>query len=313
MKTDSIIVETTMTIVNKKTHKPEVVEDSKVSYQPVVTVVGATIPASEGWPQIDVLPGVGSYTGHEAHVEEGASGKKVVIDPTGSELLSQAGMAFMTGPPLPDDVGDLGIAGTAVMLLLRARSMKFPRSSPKVAEPMQSRTSSVANSGPISNNAAQKLVGQARRQLQETVIGRQTLGLTEGASPTVRQAFDSGTPPAPGVKGESHFDGTSRVFLANNQGKGEAAESIIHEASHAIGLGGQGTQAQELIPELRARAHTAALSGKKLQLRDVMEILVWQRTMYPELSAAGTRAELAKYREQTNDWNALVAKSLGGR
>lgn len=137
---NSIVVETHMDVVNKKTGRKESVEDSRVILQPQVTVEGnpkAVIPASDGWPEIEILPGIAAYTGHEAHVEEGPSGeKKVVIDPTQDELLNQAGMAFIVGPPVPESVAKMGLAGAILMTVLRMRGgLGVARSTRRSATP----------------------------------------------------------------------------------------------------------------------------------------------------------------------------------
>ncbi len=324
-KGNSITVETSMEIVNKKTNKMEKVDDSRVQIQPEVTVVASVIPATEGWPEIEVLPGIADYTGNEAHIEKSASGKnKVIVDPTLDEQMNQIGMTFMLGVPSPDYAGELGMAGAILTFALKLLSSRrvgrgsIPNSTSRTEPPapkqgppapMESRSTKVAGVAPLAPNVAAKLEGQARRQLRETAIGKETLALTEGSNPTVSLGFDPGLAP-PGVLGQAVFaEGKATVFLANNTLKGEAAETAIHETSHAIGLGGKGTRAQEIIPELRARMHTAESRGQKMELGDVWAIFNWQKENYPELSVAGTKDAIREIR----DWNEFIRKSLENR
>jgi len=90
----SITVDTQVNVVSKNTGKLENVENSRVVYMPEVSVVGdanAIIPASDGWPEIEVLPGTAEYEGRTAHYERRDDGTdRVVVDPTDAQLFDQA-------------------------------------------------------------------------------------------------------------------------------------------------------------------------------------------------------------------------------
>lgn len=174
---------------------------------------------------------------------------------------------------------------------------------------MKSRDNKTVSTTPLDPNAARRLEGQAKNELRETAIGRETLALTKGSDPAVKLRFDPDLPPptTPGDRGQSHYaEGKSTVFLTNATSKSDVAETAIHETSHGIGLGGKGTMAQEIVPELRAKMHTAALSGEKMELGDVWRTYKWVKNTYPELTVEGTKSVIQELRT----WNEFIGWSL---
>ena len=157
----TLIVENTVRLKNKRTGKLEVVDRSRVTILPEDVIHAqpplrpprqVAVPTAEDFERIEVIgdrstgmPAVAQSTGREAHIETtGASGSethKLVVDPTDAELLQQAGEAFVAGPPLPEGFDDLGLAGAALVVLLRLRGGGFrfrstrTRSSPSATRP----------------------------------------------------------------------------------------------------------------------------------------------------------------------------------
>jgi RHS repeat-associated protein len=152
---------------------------------------------------------------------------------------------------------------------------------------------------PLDPNAARRLQLQAKKELNKTSIGRETLALTKGSNAPVKVDYTGDLPPPTvhDVKGLTDAgSGRSTIYVPNAQSKGDLAETAIHETSHALGLGGESTMAAEIIPEMRARMHTAELAGKRFELGDVWGIVNWVKRDYGDLPLEGSKEAVRELR-----------------
>lgn len=214
---------------------------------------------------------------------------------TGNRVGTAPRTSAPRAPKVPKDAPEPSTPTPAGKTSSSAASESSPVQLPRVASGSKASTGGKA----VDPNVARRLQIQAKNELSKTSIGRETLALTKGLNAPVKLDYTPEIPPTLGnVKGISEVgsrEGT--VYLSNAVSKGDLAETAIHETSHAIGLGGETTMAAEIIPELRARMHTAELSGRRFDLPDALRLLNWAKKNFKkELSITGAKEAVQEVR-----------------
>ncbi|MCK6549865.1 RHS repeat-associated core domain-containing protein [Myxococcota bacterium] len=191
-------------------------------------------------------------------------------------------MRLMTGQTASGQEASRVVAGAELVLQLFSAAQAVDAAGGTAGA--AARTNALSFSKRAFTGDAQKGIRPATiiSDLEQTAIGRETLALRDVLDTQV--VLRKGAPH--GMDTSGVFDADSNVVeiaLGVCKNKQRAAETIVHEMTHAAGF--RGSQRAEVIAQMRARKHELGRMGlpEELPFGDIRAIIEWARKNYTNL------------------------------